>query len=294
MEYVSGSPNKASIIDEAPNVLDYDELERYGYGYLATDIMKAGGRNAMYDLLGLERPPPPKRLQPKSAPKLVIDKTGETDQARYKGLKMGQILDDGVMAAALQAAQERAKQQKEQGGSSRPKLAEQDYVPPFADRRNVGPKLTPDWTPEKLDEYGKSQGRALAWARRAKMGEFVKDPLETLDLPLLFKAYAILTAFFVAFAFGRATPNLLVELNMSSSTEMLGQLQAPAFAMIVGSLGSAVVNGVVLAPSKNRSKVVWAVKGLLAGPIAVAQLRALEDLITRGQEEEQTQRQKQQ
>ena len=77
------------------------------------------------------------------------------------------------------------------------------------DKRNVSPKMTPDWTPEKLDEFGKSRGRALAWARRAKMGEFVGDPYETLDLPMEFRVYAIVSSFLVAFAFGRATPNLL-------------------------------------------------------------------------------------
>ena len=128
MEYVSGSPNKAFVIDEAPNMFDYDELEKYGYGKLATVIMKAGGRNAMYDMLGLERPPPPKRLKPKSAPKLVIDKTGETDKARYSGLKMGQILDDNAMAQALAEAQRKSKE----GAPLRSKIAEEDYVQPFA------------------------------------------------------------------------------------------------------------------------------------------------------------------
>ena len=30
LEYVSGSPNKEIVIDEAPNVFDYDELVRRG------------------------------------------------------------------------------------------------------------------------------------------------------------------------------------------------------------------------------------------------------------------------
>lgn len=129
-----------------------------------------------------------------------------------------------------------------------------------------------------LDEYGKSRGRALAWARAAKLGAFVKDPEETLDLPLPYRAYAIFSAFLVAFAFGRATPNLLSQLDMS--TGIMELLQAPALAIIVASLGSCIVSGVVLAPSKNRNAFVWGVKGLAAGPVAVAQLKGLEDLIT--------------
>ena len=128
LEYVSGSPNKEFVIDEAPNVLDYDELERYGYGNLVTSIMKNGGRNAMYDMMGLERPPPPNRLQPKPVPKLVIDRTGETDAGRYKGLKMGQVMDDDAMGEALAAAQRKTRE----GESLRAKIAEEDYVQPFA------------------------------------------------------------------------------------------------------------------------------------------------------------------
>ena len=32
LEYVSGAPNKEQVIDQAPNVFDYDELTKYGYG----------------------------------------------------------------------------------------------------------------------------------------------------------------------------------------------------------------------------------------------------------------------
>jgi hypothetical protein len=148
----------------------------------------------------------------------------------------------------------------------------------------VSPQLTPDWTAEKLDEYGKSRGRALAWARRARMGEFVEDPLETLDLPFSFKAYAVLSAFFVALAFGKATPNLLAQLDMA--TDSLEILQLPALAIVVASLGSAAFNGVVLAPSKNRRNWVWVVKGLLAGPLSVSQLRGVDTLLTRKEEED--------
>lgn len=279
LEYVSGSPNKEYVIEEAPNVFDYDELGKYGYGDLVTTIMKNGGRNAMYDLFDMERPAAPQRLKPKSAPKLVIDKEGATDKARYSGLKMGQVMDDDVMAKALEEAQSKAKA----GESLRPKIEEEDYIQPFADKRNTGPQQTPLWTAEKLDEYGAAQGRAEAWARKAKMGEFVKDPEETLDLPLAYRAYAVFAAFFVAFSFGRSTPTLLSQFDMSAGIQEL--LQAPALAVLVASLGSGIVSGAVLAPSKNRSSFVWGVKGLLAGPLAVANLRVLDDLVTREETE---------
>lgn len=115
------------------------------------------------------------------------------------------------------------------------------------------------------------------------MGEFVKDPEETLDLPLAYRAYGIFSAFLVAFAFGRATPNLLAQLDLS--TGIMELLQAPALAILVASLGSGIASAVVLAPSKNRNAFTWGVKGLVAGPLAVAQLRVLEDLVTREEEE---------
>jgi hypothetical protein len=129
LEYVSGAPVKEQIIDRKPNVFDYDELTKYGYAHLVTPIMDLkGGRRALYDLMGMDPPiltgPPPK----KTAPQLIIDRTGAEDKARYAGLKMGQVLDDDVMAEALARANERVKQGKE----LRPKLMEEKYIPPFA------------------------------------------------------------------------------------------------------------------------------------------------------------------
>ena len=46
----------------------------------------------------------------------------------------------------------------------------------LTDKRNTGPRQTPDRTVGKLDDYTKQQGRAVSWAQRAKLGEFVKDP----------------------------------------------------------------------------------------------------------------------
>ena len=66
--------------------------------------MELGGRRAVYELMEMAPPalagPPPK----KSAPKLVIDRDGKEDKARYSGLKMGQVLNDDVMAEALMKA----------------------------------------------------------------------------------------------------------------------------------------------------------------------------------------------
>ena len=60
-----------------------------------------GGRKAVYELMGMVPPPPPPKKKLLQVPKLKIDRTGEDDQARYSGLKLGQIVDDDTMAIAL-------------------------------------------------------------------------------------------------------------------------------------------------------------------------------------------------
>ncbi len=129
LEYISGAPNKERIQEDAPEIFDYDELERYGFGHLATTIMENGGRRAMYQLMDLPEPATPLRLsKKKSVPKLVIDRTGETDKVRYSGLKMSQALDDDAIGKALEAAAQKVKS----GESLRKRLIEEDYVMPYA------------------------------------------------------------------------------------------------------------------------------------------------------------------
>lgn len=249
--------------------------------------MDLGGRRAVYELMGLDAPtlpgPPPK----KTAPKLVIDRKGENDKARYTGLKMGQVIDDDAMSEALERATKLAKE----GKALRPKLMEEEYELPFADKRNVGPLQTPDWTPEKIDEYTKRQGEAISWARRAKEGEFIKDEGEILDLSLGLRFYCILTSFLLSFAFGRSTPVFLVStsgiMDIDASSQFISVLQAPALALVLASIGSSVLCGVMMAPGKNRSSYVWAFKGLFGGPLAFLEMRELESLITRGEQEKQ-------
>ena len=108
-------------------MFDYDELTKYGFGYLTTPIMDAGGRSAVYELMDMVEPALPKR-KPKQVQKLVIDREGADDQARYSGLKVTQILDDEEMGRKLQEVQQKVKE----GKSLKKKLVEEDYVMPFA------------------------------------------------------------------------------------------------------------------------------------------------------------------
>ena len=279
LTYVSGAPNKESVVETPSNPFDYDELTKYGYSHLVTPIMNAGGRPAMYDLLGLQQPPATSKPKPKSAPKLVIDRTGETDQARYSGLKLGQVLDDDLQAAALENVQRKVLT----GEELRPKLQEEVFERPFAEKRNIGPRQTPDWTAERLDEWGAQQGRAISWARKAKEGEFVGDPMETLDMEFPQRAYSILTAFVVAAAFGRSTPTFLANIGVESSSLLEELLQAPAAALLLAAVGSSVYCA-YQAAGKNRNKLLWLVKGFLGGPLVVRQLTGLAGLTTVGEQ----------
>lgn len=81
----------------------------------------------MYKLMDME-PPALKVKKKKVVPKLKIDRTGESDPARYTGLKMGQVLDDDEMARAL----EEANRKRQKGEPLRPKLEEESFVKPFA------------------------------------------------------------------------------------------------------------------------------------------------------------------
>ena len=138
------------------------------------------------------------------------------------------------------------------------------------------------WTPEKLDEAGKKAGEAQAWARRARLGELKKDPFEMLAVEGEMRVYSIFVAVTVALAYGNSTPNAMEMVGLEN--EMLVDFfKIPALALLAAGLGSAVVNGVVFAPPKNRSSFVWGVKGLMGGPLAVSQLQELDDLKTIGE-----------
>ncbi len=244
--------------------------------------MEMGGRRAVYELMGMEAPPPAPIKKVIQVPKLVIDRTGEDDKARYSGLKMGQVLDDEAMAEALARANEKAKR----GESLRPKLKEEEFELPYADKRNAGPRLTPDWTPELIDEYTKKQGKAIDWARRARLGEFVQDPLEVLDLNAMMRLYLAFSVMEVSFAFGRSTPAFFERIGMADVSGLLPLLQIPGLALTAANIGSCIFCGAVLAPTLNRSASVWYFKGFLGGPLAVFELQNAKALITRGETEQ--------
>mmetsp|Transcript_1074 Transcript_1074/g.2963 ORF Transcript_1074/g.2963 Transcript_1074/m.2963 type:complete len:378 (+) Transcript_1074:67-1200(+) len=280
LNFVSGAPAKERVLDKAPDALDYGELTKYGFGHLVTPIMKAGGRFEMYRILELEAPETRTALKRISAPKVVIDRETLNVPKRYSGLKLGQIMDDSVQGQALE---ESLKKEAEPTQS--------DYVIPFSNKRNTGPRQTPEWTAERLDELGARRGQAEAWAQRARAGDFVKDINETYDLTLQQRAFSILTALLIATAFGKSTDTFFVDMiklvpDQATITSLKGALQGPALGLFVASIASCILS-YMQASESNRNSFMWAIKGALGGPFTLSLLRSLDPLITREEEEAQ-------
>jgi hypothetical protein len=156
-------------------------------------------------------------------------------------------------------------------------------TPCATDNTNKGPRQTPLWTPEKLDEAGKKAGEAQAWARKARMGALKKDPFEALAVEGELRLYSIVAAVIVSCAYGNSTPKAMDMFGLASNDLVLFKIAASA--LIVAGLGSAVFNSVALAPPRRRSSFVWGVKGLFGGPLAVIQLRELDVLKTNEESE---------
>lgn len=291
LEYVSGSPNKETVTIDPPNPLDYDELTKYGYGNLVTRIFNAGGRWKMYELLEMT-PPPVKPKVVKVTPPIVIDRFGE--QTRYQGLKLGQALNDDLQGAALKEVQRKIKK-GERPASSKVLEEVEAFERPFADKRNTGPKQTPDWTVEKLDEWGRQQGRVESWARKARQGAFVKDPMESFDslLPQQ-RVYSIVTSLTAATAFGKATPTFVAMVSGDIvAPDVLQVLRYPAVLLLLASLGSSAYCAFT-SGGKNRSQYVWTVKGFLGGPLTARQLATLSTLVTQQEQDDRDRAQRQQ
>jgi len=114
------------------------------------------------------------------------------------------------------------------------------------------------------------------------MGSLKKDPYEELSMDGELRLYSIITTMVVCLAYGNSTPRAfeMMGLSVASKNVDLTIVKIVALGVIVAGLGSAIVNGVALAPPRRRSSFVWGVKGLFGGPLAVLQLRVLDELKT--------------
>jgi len=270
-EFLGVAPVKERVVEKAPDPFSYTEISKYGFDHLLETIIEQGGHRKMYDLMGVPAPPPTEYKQP--GERIKFDYTGETDEARYKGLKLATSLDDDAIGEALRVAQDKQKR----GEPLRAKIVEEleENLYPFKNVKNVGPKQTPDWTPARLDEEGRKIGQADSWAlEERKKQEKEERNREILDFNGASRAYAIAMFASAALGFGKATPAALTMLDLDSSIQTA--VQIPAFVLLVSAVGSSILAAVVLAPEKNRSPLIWGLQALVGGPVAVLQLRNLE------------------
>lgn len=156
---------------------------------------------------------------------------------------------------------------------------------PFSEKQNTGPQMTPDWTPEMLDEEGRKRGRAQSWVRKQRAGELQSDPYEDLRIEGGLRAYCMTVALVISFGFGRSTPTALASiLDGDNADAIISAAQVPALAFVAAAIGSCAVAAVLLAPERKRNAFVWGVKGFMGGPLAVLELKGLEELQLRGEE----------
>ena len=156
----------------------------------------------------------------------------------------------------------------------RPRTEEEDYERPFADVRNAW-KMTPDWTPERIDEWAVQQKRASTWVRQSQDGKFLPDPYENLDLALDQRIFSLISTALFASSFGKSTPAFLELLDSSlgqGAEELFSAVQVPAAILGLLAVGSSIVCA-TQAPEKNRSRFIWLVKGLFGGPFACQPIR---------------------
>jgi len=284
IEFLSVAP-KEIVVDAIPDVFDYNELRKYGFGNLCTPIADAGGRIKMYELMSMPIPQTLYAEKPKPARKVVLDRTGEGDKARYSGLKMSQIVDDEEMGNKLAEYNKKMKD----GTALKPKLIEEEFLSSLQTMKlNTKKKSTvseskPEMTPEMLDEEGRKAGRAVAWAKAARAGEYKKDPYEKMNVENDLQVYSILSVLFVSFAFGKSSDKALDLLGFTNDG-ILSVLHGPALVLFLVSISSCVFCAIFLAPEKNRSPFIWGVKGLAGGVLTVLQLKELDSLNLRRDE----------
>jgi len=255
LDFTSMSPPPVKPLS-GDDPLTYSELVARGYGHLVTPLMNAGGRYAFFSRLGLS---PPKPKEVRVARSVEIDR--DSPVGEYSGLKLMQVTDDEVMAAALEST-------REEGGEG------EAYIP-FAGKRQAGSDANAN--ARRLDEEGERRGRREAEARRSLERERLErgesDAEERFAVEGSLRAWSSLSLLAVALGFGRATPVALEALGL----EDRGALAVLASLAVLLSVGSTVL-AVVKAGEKNRSAGVWAFKAFLAGPAALVLLDSLDPL----------------
>jgi hypothetical protein len=280
LEFISVSPApERELTTRPPDVFDYDELDKYGYGKLATLMMQAGGRLQFYQYFGLDTPvaPPVKDVyyaDENSVPILLAAPT-------YTGLQLGLLQDDDAQGQAL----ERARKNKNTKTDNEAPQKTQSLLTQRGRKTSSGAAfMAPkgEWTVERLDAWSRQQKELQVWANRERERKIQADVVENFDSLGLGKLMSVVTALTTALAFGRSTPALYTLLQRDDDAAELAVVRVLAVALLIASAGSAAYCGSV-APTLQRSRTLWTIKGLLGGPVAVRQLQSADRLQTAGE-----------
>lgn len=270
LDFISVTPAPEREFETKADVFDYDQLAKYGYGNLATLMMKAGGRLQFYEYFGLDTPVAAPVKDTYSADE---DSSILLEPPKYAGLQLGLLQDDQAQAEAL----ERARTNKsivEEESSSQVLLTQRG-------KQSGSSVPKGDWTVERIDAWALQQKELQSWARKERERKVQADKLENFDSLGLGKLTSVVTAFTTAFAFGRATPALWESVLQRDMDELVA-VKAIAATFLLASVGSSAYCGQV-APQLQRSRTLWMIKGLLGGPVAIQQLQSADRLQTAGE-----------
>lgn len=273
-EYLADrSANFAEEGMEERSPLDPLELQRCGYLSLIGGLMAHGGYVAVSRRLDLYVAPAPtdeelRVRDPREPPTRNVRWT-KPPPPKSGSLALGQALDSRLdQAKKLSDPEERAQMLLRQM-ETRSRLEEEALELLIAQDPSIAARVRDI----KFEEEAKKLRRrdAEQWKveerRKRKLREYL-----TFSLPQ--RLYIVAAAYAAAIAHGRATEGALALLPEGSAgaVDALGVLST----FVAATSAASTVACAVLARGKNRSAAIWGFKGLVAGLLAVVEVRQLE------------------
>lgn len=240
----------------AAHPFSYIELQKYGYETLYDDIVTLGGPHAVAKMIGFDWQPPEEPSEWTEDMRPVVD---ESYGLYSRGeLVLGGGLDDRLEAAAnIDVAAIKAKIAEKQS-----QVIEDEDISMEVSRDN---QKDIDYTNIKKTRKSKPlKVRKLSPEELAQIESFTLRTPERL--------YSVFVLAIIAGANGRATTEFLSRMTADDSLLMIRDIsQYVSFGLAGISVGFAVAC-VKKAESMNRSQWIWALTGLIGGPVALNRL----------------------
>lgn len=103
------------------------------------------------------------------------------------------------------------------------------------------------------------------------------DYSDRFNIPTPQRVYIVVASFLLAFAWGHASQDLLANFDSSSSGVLSTAIDVTRILSLSAAVSSVLsaISSVSISKEKNRNQAVWLSKSLLAGPLALAELRSL-------------------